>query len=480
MDFRNRFSNVTNTTDAREQNAPVVNISQSSAPAMEASTETARTPSPDRRALVPAPATPRTLADMGLNVVFMRDILLKTMFRTNIETSTELAKVLGISNPICIELVDISRGQGLIETLGSASAGDATELRYQLTDGGRKRATVALEQSSYFGTLPVPMDQFKAQVAKQSVSDIAVTRTRLENAMKGMIIDKKMVDEVGPAINSGKSMIFYGPPGNGKSTLARCIRDAIGDKIYIPQFLEYNGQVISMYDPVIHESAEEVQNDPRVLRINNANFDARYLFCKRPAVVTGGELKLDMLEMTYNDVSKTYQAPLQLKSIGGLFIVDDLGRQSEPPQALINRWITPMEEGEDVLSMNSGEKFAVPFDTLVIFSTNFHPTELFDGAALRRINSKIMIDGPTRDQMLQIYVAEARRRGLDFPEDVAIHLFTEKYPTVDNTYAAFQPGFLFGQIQNICAFEDLNPVVTKALMDRAWDNLFVADSEFSH
>ena len=469
MDFRSRFTGAGQSeSNAAGQAGAIAQI------------VTEQPPKPDQRPQVQAPPMPRTLEDTGLNRVFMRDVLLKTMFRTNVETSSELSKILCLSNPICIELIDLCRSQGLAETLGTADRSDTSELRYQLTDTGRARANVALQQSSYFGAMPVPMDQFKEQVKAQSVKDLSVTRSRLEDAMKSMIIDSKMLNEVGPAINSGKSMIFYGPPGNGKSTLARCIRDAIGDKIYIPRFLEYNGQVISMYDPVIHESAQEIQNDPRVLRINNANYDPRYLFCDRPAVVTGGELRLSMLDMTYNEVSKTYQAPLQLKSIGGLFIVDDLGRQAESPQSLINRWITPMEEGEDILELNSGEKFSVPFDTLVIFSTNFHPTEIFDGAALRRINSKIMIDGPSRDQMLQIYVAVARAMKMDFPEDVAIHLFTKKYPEIGDVYAAFHPGFLFNQIKNICAFEDCPPVVTKALMDRAWENLFVKDATFSH
>lgn len=463
MDLRNRFLGQTTADEEMPQQlSPIVE------------------PEVDRRAVVPAPVMPRSLEALGLNIVFMRDVLLKTMFRTNMETGSELSKTLGVSVPITTELVDIARGQGLLETLGSIDGGDISELRYQLTDGGRARASIALEQSSYFGCLPVPLDQFKAQVKKQSVADLVVTRARLEDAMKKMIINKSMLNFIGPAINSGKSMLLFGPPGNGKSTLARCIRDAIGDKIYIPKFLEYNGQVISMYDPVIHEGAEEVAHDPSVLRISSTTHDGRYLFCDRPCVITGGELKLDMLDLTYSEVSKTYQAPMQLKSIGGLFIVDDLGRQSEPPQSLINRWITPMEEGQDILAMNSGEKFSVPFDTLVIFSTNFHPTDIFDGAALRRIYSKILVDGPDRDQMLQIYVAVARSMDMDFPEDVAIHLFTKKYPESGSVFAAFHPGFLFEQIKNICEFEELELAVSVELMDRAWDNLFVKDAEFGH
>lgn len=425
---------------------------------------------------VPAPVPPRTAAELGLSTVFMRDILLKTLFRTNLETVSEIAQVLCVTRPICNELIDFARTQGQVETLGKNEHADINELRYQLTDTGRSRASLALEQSNYYGAIPVPLETFKAQARLQSVKDMSIRQETLTDSMAGIVINKTLLDKIGPAINSGRSILLYGPPGNGKSTLAKRIRDAMGDKIYVPRVLEYQGQVISFYDPVIHESAEMVTQDPSMLRMNNANFDQRYLLCKRPAVVTGGELRLDMLDLNYNSVSKTYQAPLQLKSTGGLFIVDDLGRQVESPQSIINRWITPMEEGEDILGMSSGEKFSVPFDTLVIFSTNFHPNEIFDGAALRRINDKIMVDAPSRDQMLQIYVSECRRRGYTMPEDVAIHLFTEKYPTVDNIYAAYHPGFLLNQIENICAYEGMNFRITTDLMDRAWDNLFVKDS----
>jgi len=205
-------------------------------------------------------------------------------------------------------------------------------------------------------------------------------------------------------------------------------------------------------------------------------FDGRYVLCRRPAVLTGGELRLDMLDLIYNPISKTYQAPLQLKSTGGLFIVDDLGRQIDPPQAMINRWITPMEAAEDILALNSGEKFLVPFDTLVIFSTNFHPKDIFDGAALRRINSKVHIEAPNREQLLQILMLVAKAKKVTLPEEVALHLFTEKYPEVDNKYAAYQPGFLIDQMCTICDYEGRKRELTVELLDRAWKNLFVEDA----
>ncbi|MEO0866253.1 MAG: ATPase, partial [Pseudomonadota bacterium] len=201
----------------------------------------------------------------------------------------------------------------------------------------------------------------------------------------------------------------------------------------------------------------------------------RYVRCERPTVITGGELTLDMLDLNYNPTARTYQASLQLKSTGGIFIVDDLGRQSEPPQALVNRWIVPLEENKDILALQSGEKFEVPFDTLVIFSTNFHPNEIFDQAALRRIFFKIKVDGPSQANFLKIFAMVAKKKGMPLDEDALIYLLKVKYPTIDSIYANYQPNFLVDQIASICNFEGIPLQMRPDLIDRAWSNMFVKD-----
>ena len=197
--------------------------------------------------------------------------------------------------------------------------------------------------------------------------------------------------------------------------------------------------------------------------------------CERPTVITGGELSLDMLDLVFNKTARTYQAPLQLKSTGGIFIVDDLGRQAEPPQSLVNRWIVPLEESKDILALQSGEKFEVPFDTLVIFSTNFHPNEIFDQAALRRIFFKIKIDGPDQEMFLKIFALVARKKNMPLDERALVHLIRNKYPTIDNIYANYQPVFLIDQMIAICDFEGIPYQMTPDLIDRAWANMFVRD-----
>jgi hypothetical protein len=293
--------------------------------------------------------------------------------------------------------------------------------------------------------------------------------------MGHLILPTDLIENLGPAVTSGRSILMYGPPGNGKSSISNGIRAALGDKIYIPRAIEYSGQVITVYDPIVHSKAEELVDDPTALRRSAIRFDARYVYCDRPSVVTGGELTLDMLDLKYNPVARTYQAPLQLKSSGGIFIVDDLGRQAESPQKLVNRWIVPLEENRDILSLQSGEKFTVPFDTLVIFSTNFHPNEIFDGAALRRIFFKIKVDGPSQDNFLKIFAMVARKKRIPLDEATLLHLLKTKYPTINNNFANYQPVFLIDQMIAICEFEGLPHQMSPDLVDRAWSNMFVRE-----
>ncbi len=421
------------------------------------------------------PPAPARLADTGLSIVLMRDILLKTMFRRNLEEVTQLSKVLCLPVPVTQELVDLARTQKLVEATGTLHANSGGEMGYQLSDAGKARALDALSQSEYYGAMPVPMEVYAEQVKRQSIRNIQITREQLQGAMGHLILPDELLSHLGPAVGSGRSILMYGPPGNGKSSISNGIRDALGDKIFVPRAIYYSGQVITVYDPIVHTVAEDEDDDPSALRRTSNRYDRRYVLCMRPTVITGGELSLDMLDLVYNPISKTYQAPLQLKSTGGVFIVDDLGRQAEPPQKLINRWIVPLEEGKDILALQSGEKFEVPFDTLVIFSTNFHPNEIFDKAALRRIFFKIKIDGPSQSDYLKIFSMVAKKRKMPLDETTLIHLIKTKYPTIDNVYANYQPIFLIDQMIAICEFEGIPYQMTPELMDRAWANMFVKD-----
>ena len=428
---------------------------------------------------VQPPPQPRSLAETGLSLVMLRDILLKTMFRMNLDLVSDLSRVICLPVPLTQELVDMSRGQKLLEATGTLHATSGNEMGYQLTDAGKARALDALSQSEYYGTLPVPLADYAVQMRRQSVRDIKLTRPDLLKGMGHLILPDDLIDNLGPAVSSGRSILMYGPPGNGKSSISNGIRAALGDKIYVPRAIEYSGQVITVYDPIVHSAAEAAVDDPNSLRRTGNRFDNRYVYCERPTVITGGELTLDMLDLKYNPTARTYTAPLQLKASGGIFIVDDLGRQAEPPQKLVNRWIVPLEEGRDILQLQSGEKFTVPFDTLVIFSTNFHPNEIFDGAALRRIFFKIKIDGPNQEMFLKIFAMVARKKKMALDERSLVHLLKTKYPTINMNFANYQPTFLVDQMIAVCDFERIPYQMTPELIDKAWGNMFVRDEKIA-
>lgn len=429
---------------------------------------------------VMAPPPPKTLQAMSLSPVMIRDILIKTMFRTNLENVSAIAKAVCLPINVTQQIVDEAREQRLCEATGTLNANNGNEMGYQLTDAGKARALDALAQSEYFGAMPVPLEVYREQVERQSIRNIHVTRDQLINAMGHLILPPDLLDQLGPAVGAGRSILMYGPPGNGKSAISNGIRDALGDKIFIPRAIEYSGQVITVYDPIVHSSAEEDVDDPNSLRRTSGRYDTRYVKCERPTVVTGGELTTKMLDLVYNPTARTYQAPLQLKSSGGIFIIDDLGRQAEPPQAIVNRWIVPLEENRDILALQSGEKFEVPFDTLVIFSTNFHPNEIFDKAALRRIFYKIKIDGPDQEGFLKIFAMMARKKKVPLDEAALVHLLQKKYPTIDNIYANYQPIFLIDQMIAICEFEGIPYQMSPDLIDRAWANMFVKEGKIVH
>jgi len=427
-----------------------------------------------------APPKLRNLDDTGLPVVMMRDILLKTVFRKNVEQASQIAEAICLPMPLTQALIDTLREMGLLQAMGTLHATSSSEMGFQLTDAGKARALDALSQSEYYGAMPIPLEAYKTQVKRQSVKNVLITRAALEASMGHLILPEGMIDQLGPAVSSGRSVLMYGPPGNGKSSIAEGIRAALGDTIFVPRAISYAGQVITVFDPIVHTPVKVDETETSALRRRSSSFDTRYLMCQRPTVMTGGELSLSMLDLNYNKTSRTYQASLQLKSSGGVFIVDDLGRQEEPPQSLINRWIVPMEVGYDILTLQSGEKFEVPFDTLVVFSTNFHPNDLFDGAALRRIFFKVKIDGPTQEEFLKIFAMVARKKKVPLDEASLLHLLKKKYPTVNNLYANYHAPFLMDQIIAICEFEGMPYQMRPDLLDRAWENMFVKQETIAH
>lgn len=424
------------------------------------------------------PPAPRSVADTGLGLSFLVDLLVKTIFRRGMELPSQMCDELMLPRSIIEQLIEATTSQQLLQILGQPNADFSAEMRYQLTTKGRDWARNALEASGWVGAAPVPIEQFIRQIKAQSIRQETLTEDALRGVFHQLTLTEEVMHRIGPAVNSGQSILLYGPPGNGKSSIANAICAAYGSHIFLPHALSVGGTVIVFFDPSVHQPVEiDVPAGGRVggaLR-RPATMDARYVPCLRPAVVTGGELTLDKLDLKRNPRTELYDAPLQLKASGGIFVVDDFGRQRHEPQDLINRLIIPLEAGVEHLVLDNGRKVEVPFDTLVIFSTNFDPRSIMDEAGLRRLRHKILIDRPDRKTFVRILVRTAARAGVRLDEDVLAYILFELYGrNATARFNAFHAPFLVDQCLNICAYRNMPPQMSPAVLDQAWQNLMAA------
>ena len=423
----------------------------------------------------PAPKAPSAVADTGLAESFLLELMMKQVYRMGLEWPSQMTAALCLPVQIVQHLIAVAEDFRLIEPMGRQSADYSSEMRYAITGKGRDWATEALERCQWTGPAPVPLEQYAAQMKAQTIRGEVLTPAMLGRAFAGLTLPASLMDEIGPAVNSGSSLLLYGPPGNGKSSIAEAVSAAYREGVWVPHALEVDQQIITLYDPTVHERAGEGETGPASLR-RRSGADARYVHCRRPVVVTGGELDLSMLDLAYSPTSAIYEAPIQLKASGGIFVVDDLGRQRHTPQQLVNRLIVPLEKRADYLALETGRKFELPFDTLVIFSTNQAPSELADGAALRRLRYKILIDRPEPDVYVRIFRAAAEREGMPLGDDMLAFVLEELYPAQPGAEThAFHPRFLIDQVKSICTYEGVQPVFTETYLRRAWRNLFPRD-----
>ncbi len=424
-----------------------------------------------------APAAPETVADTGLDEGFLVGLLVKTVYRMGLERPSEIGRAMKLPAGIVQQLIEAAQALKLIETLGQLGASLTAEMRYALSAKGREWALESLAQSEYYGAAPVTLTCFADQLVRQSIKRVRLTRPMLAKVFSELTLSPDLMEKLGPAANCAASVLLYGPPGNGKSSIATAICAAFGGHVYFPHALVVDKQVITVFDPTVHE---RIADDDEPLRQGgirrSAGHDRRFVACRRPAVITGGELTLDRLDLALNTVSRVYEAPMQLKAAGGVLVIDDFGRQRQSPQELINRLIIPLENGIDYLSLQTGRKFEIPFDALVVFSTNIAPKKLVDDAALRRLRYKILVDKPDRDTFIEIFARTARRFGMALDERTMMFVLTELYGRQEGAeFHAFHPRFLIDQVRAIAAFEDVPAGLRPDFLRRAWGNLFTSE-----
>jgi len=419
---------------------------------------------------VPPPPLPATLEEAGLTADHVEQLLVKALHGGE-ATGLGLADRLRFPYTLLEPLVERVRAERLVEVRGASGQGSAA-YRYALTDLGRDRARQYLEASQYTGAAPVPLAGYVAYMRALGAARGYVDRERLARAFSHLIVGDRVLEQLGPAVNANKAVFLYGPPGNGKSVIGEGMGRAIGGDMYIPYALEIDGNIVTMFDPASHESLEAEDPDPLTLIAAGAR-DRRWVRIRRPVVIVGGELTLDMLDLTFNPVTKCYEAPIQLKANGGVFLVDDFGRQRVRPQELLNRWIVPLESRADYLTLHTGRKFQVPFDTLVVFATNLAPSDLADEAFLRRIPYKIPIEDPSVEEFTRIFEMDCRRRQLKFHDVMVAYLHRRHYRPLRRPLRACHPRDLLDQVTALCRYRGIQPIVTRELLDAACAAYFV-------
>jgi hypothetical protein len=419
------------------------------------------------------PPPPATIAETGLHPDTLSQLLLKTLVAGE-SSGTGLADKLRLPYSVLESLIQHARVEKLVEVRGAAGPGSAG-YRYVLTDLGRDRANQYLDVSRYVGPAPVPLAQYNAYVRACMAARPFVDRHTLVSGFDGLIVNKAMLDQLGPGVNSGKSLFLYGAPGNGKTVIAQGIGRSLGTEMFVPFAMDVDGQTITMFDPVNHQLVSGPGESGSVVAA--ASQDRRWERIVRPVVVVGGELTLDMLDLTFNPIARFYEAPIQLKANGGVFVVDDFGRQRIPPRDLLNRWIVPLESRVDYLTLHTGRKFEIPFNVLIIFATNLKPESLADEAFLRRIPYKIMAKNPTMDEFCQIFELNCRRRNIAFDPVLVEYLNRKYYQPRRLQMRACHPRDLVEQVVDRCRYYGRDLAITRELLDAACASYFLEETE---
>ena len=451
-------------------------VAQSLAAPMASPTDRSQPESaPVQAAPASAPRSPTTLTEAGLHLGQLSDLVLKQLYLQGTGLGGDIARSIRLPFSLIDEALRALREQKCVEVASGDVVGRVS-YRFALTDLGRGRARETFENCRYVGPAPVPIEQYIIQCRRQPVTGTPCTPAALRAAFKDFVIRPSLLSDLGPAVCSGKSIFVYGPPGNGKTLIAKGLGrflNLFGGEIYVPYAIQAENSIITLYDPGIHQTTDDADLARRGMAsssseqssyvVHDGPVDMRWRRIKRPVVITGGELTLDMLELQYSKVANFYTAPLHIKANGGVFLIDDFGRQLVSPKDLLNRWIVPLEERVDYLTLTSGRKLMLPFEQLCIFSTNLDPKELVDDAFLRRIKHKIKIEAPNRELYSVIFQLVCRQRKIPYDATIVEALFRNHYDQ-GRTPRSSDPRDLLEMAHAICSFHEQPLVLSEDLI----------------
>lgn len=424
------------------------------------------------------PRMPTKWEDLGLELPFIFELALRIIYSRGQITGSELANTMAVPFPVLNPVFQSMRKQSLIDIVAQrGNSGDAGFVYAIKPPKGEDALRDCLDKTTYIGPLPVPFSDYVESVLAQTVKKLTVTRRSISKAFEDLIMTEDVFNEIGPAINSAQSIFFFGYPGNGKTSVAERITRLMGDAIYVPHAVEANGSIIKVYDQIQHTAVAEeetAREAAETILKRGGNHDQRYIRVKRPTIIVGGELTMPMLDLKYNAVGKYYEAPLQMKANGGIFMIDDFGRQQVRAMDLLNRWIVPLEKKYDYLNTTSGTKVEVPFDQLLIFSTNLDPHQLADEAFLRRIKFKIEIRDPDESQYRRIWELVCKAKRVEYDERGVDYLITKWYRPTNRPLRMCQPRDLLDQMMSIAKYNMERVNFSPDLIDAACATYFIS------
>ena len=421
------------------------------------------------------PAEPADIAATGIEENELLNLLMKLIYTSRLESVRQFIDAIKLPYHVVRELVRMAVDRQLLHTLGTRNSDHMIDMCYAFTEEGRRWTIDALERLRYAGPAPVPIAEFSDQVDVQKLTSEVITMSQIRAAVADLQMEESILEQAGPALNSGRALLLYGPPGNGKSTVAHRFATVFQDVIFIPYAVGVEGQIIRIFDPSIHVEVSPALtgDDGGVSFVRQDEYDARWVPCRRPFVVTGGELTLEMLDLRYDHTGHYYEAPLHMKALGGCFLIDDFGRQLVSPTNLLNRWMVPLESRSDYLKLHTGKSFRIPFEAMVIFSTNLEPEDLMDPAFLRRLPYKIEVGAPSLERFRRIFEEECRRHGITLPDDIFAAIVDKITREKGVEFAAYQPRFIVDQVVATCRFMGQAPHLEARFIDYAVDNLRV-------